>query len=303
MTQVRPFSRSDREQLTRLINAHIAALVPGFSLPTAAILSQLEREPGEYIVDAWVTQRSSLVGVESDRIVAAAHLRRYAGDVQVSETYRNAGEIAWFLYWPGHPEAGRTVLAAALRQLDEWKVRVAYADGALPITAAYGVSDAWPHIAERLLEAGFDDSDGQVEIQLAGQVHQIDEPGAAPVPGLTVQRSLGTLGTQFQAVLEGDAVGVFEVDDDLSRGGSMSRLTGWADVCNHWVSDGQRGLGIGSWLVRHAAAWLRLGGTNTLMTYVIEDEQGAASIRYWSRFGLRPINRTRRGWVRHLESG
>lgn len=145
MTQVRPFSRSDREQLTRLINAHIAALVPGFSLPTAAILSQLERQSGEYIVDPWVTQRSSLVGVESDRIVAAAHLRRYAGDVQVSETYRNAGEIAWFLYWPGHPEAGRTVLAAALRQLDEWKVRVAYADGALPITAAYGVSDAATH--------------------------------------------------------------------------------------------------------------------------------------------------------------
>jgi hypothetical protein len=42
---VRRFERGDREQVTALANAHIAAVVPNVSVQ--GLLSQLEREPGE----------------------------------------------------------------------------------------------------------------------------------------------------------------------------------------------------------------------------------------------------------------
>jgi GNAT superfamily N-acetyltransferase len=91
-------------------------------------------------------------------------------------------------------------------------------------------------------------------------------------------------------------VGTYEVDDDLTRGGANLAFAGWADECNHWVRDDLRGRGIGTWLVANAAAWLRLGGTTRLMAYVIDSDHTQAWIRYYSRYGLTPINRTSRGW-------
>jgi hypothetical protein len=58
---VRRFERGDREQVTALANAHIAAVVPNVSVSVQGLLSQLEREPGEFIVDPWVTERVALV--------------------------------------------------------------------------------------------------------------------------------------------------------------------------------------------------------------------------------------------------
>jgi hypothetical protein len=49
--QVRSFRRGDREQLTALVNAHIQAVVPGMSVSVNTVMSQLERDPGEFIVD------------------------------------------------------------------------------------------------------------------------------------------------------------------------------------------------------------------------------------------------------------
>jgi hypothetical protein len=53
--EVRPFRRGDREQLTALVNAHAAAVVPGLSVPVNTVMSQLEREPGEFIRREWVS--------------------------------------------------------------------------------------------------------------------------------------------------------------------------------------------------------------------------------------------------------
>lgn len=63
MVEVRP----DREQLARLVNAHIGAVVPGWTVPTSTLLAQLEREPQEYVVDPWVTERATFVAIERDR--------------------------------------------------------------------------------------------------------------------------------------------------------------------------------------------------------------------------------------------
>jgi hypothetical protein len=67
---IRLFQRSDREQVTALVNAHPAAILPGLSVSTNTVLGQFEREPGEYIVDPWVIERSTLVCELKQRIVA-----------------------------------------------------------------------------------------------------------------------------------------------------------------------------------------------------------------------------------------
>ncbi len=52
----------------------------------------------------------------------------------------------------------------------------------------------------------------------AGRIGGIAGPAGPPVSGLTLRRQVGTLGTAFQAVLDGEVVGLLEVDDDLTRG-------------------------------------------------------------------------------------
>jgi len=64
--QVRPFRRGDRDQLTRLVNAHAEAVVPGMSVSVNTVLGSLERQPGEFIVDPWVNERVTLVAEQRD---------------------------------------------------------------------------------------------------------------------------------------------------------------------------------------------------------------------------------------------
>jgi hypothetical protein len=91
--EVRRFHRRDRDQLTGLVNAHAAAVVPGMGVSVATVLGQLEREPGEFIVDPWVSERVTLVAEQRGRIAAAALLLRYASDERVSPSYRGVGDI------------------------------------------------------------------------------------------------------------------------------------------------------------------------------------------------------------------
>jgi len=298
MVEIRPFARGDREQLTRLASAHLAAAIPGGSIPASTMLSQLEHPLGEYVIGPWVTDLATLVAVERGRIVAAAHLRRYVDDERASPSYRNTGEIVWLLCWPEHLDAGRAVRDAALAHLTGWRLSAWYGDGSLPVPGAYGVSDAWPHIQRLYEEAGFDRRDGQIEVMYAGSLDGIAAPSDPPMRALVLRRQLGPLGTAFNAVLDGDIVGSYEVDDDLTRGGTNLAFAGWADECNHWVQEDLRGQGIGTWLVAHAAAWLRLGGTTRLLAYAIEDDTIDRCTSYYARYGLRPINRTIRGWRR-----
>ncbi len=301
MVEVRPFARRDREQLARLVNAHVAAVLPGGYVPPATLLADLEHPLGEFVIGPWVTDMATLVAIEADRVVAAAHLRRYGDDDRVSAGYRNAGEVVWLVHWPNHAGAGRAVLDGAIGHLVSWGVRVHLASGTLPCPAVYGVSDGWPHVRTLYQDAGFEPKDDQVEVVLAGLMSDISEAGGPPVAGLSLRRHVGTLGTTFTGVLDGEAVGMFEVDTDLTRGGTNLGAAGWADVCNHRVREDLRGRGIGTWLVRSAAEWLRLGGTTRLLAYAIEDEDLEARVRYFGRFGLRPVNRTTRGWTRHPE--
>ena len=305
MPEVRLFERHDRDALTTLANRHIAAVLPGGAVPIATLLSQMERDVGEYIVDPWVIDRCTIVAIEAQRVVAAVHLKRYGADEPVSASYRDAAEIAWCIADPSEVDAGRSALAAAMAQLTEWQARIWYADGGLPCLGVYGIPDAWPHVEHLLSDAGFTDDDGQIELVYAGDISSVAEPGPAPVEGVGLRRVVGPLGTSFEAWLNGQRIGLFEVED--CYGIANAQLTSWADEANHWVSDGHRGHGVGTWLVRHGCRWLRLGGKTRLLAYAVERRgQGLDPMEntpesctpYYARFGLTPITRTRRGWHR-----
>lgn len=207
-----------------------------------------------------------------ERVVAAAHLKRYGPAPRVSPGYADAGAVDWIICWPDHLDAGRLVLRAALGRLRGWRVRVWYVDGSLPCLGVYGISDSWPPVLALVGEAGFQDRDGQVEIVFAGRLADVEPPGPPPLDALVVRRVLGSLGTTFQAVVGDEVVGIFEVDDDHTRGGSVMGLDGWADEVNHWVRQGLRGRGLGSWLFRHGCAWLELGGTRRILLRAGERE-------------------------------
>src|SRR5262249_15797425 len=164
-TQVRPFRRSDREQLTHLVNAHAEAVVPGMSVSVSTVLASLERQPGEFIEDPWVAERVTLVAEQQNRIAAAAHLLRYFPDERAGEAARGAGEIRWLLYWPEAPTgnpwcpdatgAAQALIAACIGQLGRWGVTRQHAGGDLPVRGVYGVPEQWPHVRALYERAGF----------------------------------------------------------------------------------------------------------------------------------------------------
>jgi GNAT superfamily N-acetyltransferase len=293
---VRPFRRADRDQLTALVNAHIATVVPGWAVSAAVLLAQIERDPAQYVTEPWVDDRATLVAEVDGRLVGAAHLRRYRDDADVGPDWRGAGEIAWLVCWPAHEAAGDALLAACVRSLGIWGVRRCFADGDLPTPATYGIPDAWPHVRRLLTRSGFDPRAEREEIQLAGGLDGVPEPGPAPLAGLALRRVVGTFGARFEGVLDGRVVGFVEAQDDHTRGGSLSRLDGWADLAELHVTEDLRGRGIGTWLVQHLVSWLRLGGTHRFLVALAGEDIGLEP--WMARFGWRRIGRSRRGWER-----
>jgi GNAT superfamily N-acetyltransferase len=298
--QVRPFRRPDRDQLTALVNAHIQAVVPGVSVSVNTVVSQLERDPGEFIVDPWVAERMSLVAEQRRRVVAAAHLLRFGAGEEVGESMRDAGEISWLLYWPeasywpDSMAAADALMAACLAQLRRWPVTRWYADGTLPAPGVYGLPEQWPHIRALYERAGFV-HDGHTEVVLLARVDQLPRPSEPPIPGLVLGRAVGINGTRLYGFIGDKVVGYIEVETNLAEGGRLAHLGGWADVGNLHVDEAYRRRGVATWLVGQAADWLRLARVDRLLDYAwVDEEDRLALLR---RVGFHELTRTTRGWV------
>jgi GNAT superfamily N-acetyltransferase len=297
--RVRPFRRADREQLTALVNAHVQAVMPGVSVSVNTVLSQLERDPGEFIVDPWVAERTILVAEQRGRVVAAAHLLRYGAGDEVGEGYRGTAEINWLLFWPrathwlDSEEAAGALMDACLAQLRSWGGDHWHADGALPAPGVYGVPEQWPHVRALYERAGFV-HDGHVEIVLLARVDELPQPAAPPLDGLRLRRSVGESGTRLSACLGEEVVGFIEVETNLAEGGRLAHLSGWADVGNLHVVEAYRRRGIATWLVGQAADWLRLARADRLLEYTWPEEQDLLALL--AGLGFRELTRTARGW-------
>ena len=292
MATIRAFRRSDREQLTALVNAHVAAVIPGVTVSVNALLNQLEREPDEAIVDPWVVERRTLVAVERDAIVGGAHLLRYGADERVSESYRDFAEIRWLVCRPG---GGAALLAESVRALREWRPARIGADGSLPAFGVYGVPATWPHIRELYVGAGFVQQ-GKTEILSSIALDRV--PAATPVAGLRLERSVGRNGTRFTAVGKSGAVGMIEVE---TNGGGVlfAQPSRWADVGNLCVAESHRRQGIASWLLAVAADWLRRAGATHLLAYAWPEQTD--ELGFYTASGFEELVRTERGWL--LEDG
>jgi GNAT superfamily N-acetyltransferase len=310
--QVRPFHRGDRQQLTDLVNAHAAAVVPGMGVSVSAVLSELERQPGEFIVDPWVSERATLVAEQRGRVAAAAHLLRYYADERAGEAYRGLGEIRWFLFWPeapaGNPywldatEAAEKLIAACIGQLEGWGVSRQGADGELPVPGVYGVPEQWPHIRGLYERAGFAHT-GHTEVVYLARVADLPHPAKSPIAGLSVRRSLGMNGTRLSAVVGEEVIGYIEVET-FEEGERLSRHGGWADVGNLRVTEQHRRRGVATWLLGQAADWLRLAQVERLLDYAWlegQDPTGQDDTGYRAFLagsGFLELTRTRRGWTR-----
>jgi GNAT superfamily N-acetyltransferase len=309
---IRPFRRSDRGQLTALVNAHAAAVIPGACASVRTVVSQLERQPDEFVTDPWVSDRAVLVAVQGQRIAAAAYLLRYFADDRGGEHYRDLGQICWFLYWPPDPAdspgapaaapAADALMAACLGQLARWGVAGQEAGGDLPVPGVYGVPEQWPHVAACYQRAGFAPT-GHTEVVYLAWTRDLARPADPPVAGLSACRTVGIAGTRLSAMLGGQAIGYLETEI-LDRDERSSRPGGWANLGTLHVAAEYRRRGVATWLLGQAADWLELARADRLLTYAWLDGRqlagpdDAAYRAFVTAAGFRELARTARGWSR-----
>jgi hypothetical protein len=297
---VRPIRRADRDQLTALVNAHAQAVVPGVVMSVNSVLSQLEAEPGEFIVDPWVDRRATLVAEQRGRVVAMAHLLHYRADGDVGESYRDVGEIRWLLCWPPAPfwpatdAAGDALAAAAVAWLQDSGARRLYADGALPAPGVYGLPEQWPHVHAVLRRAGFTPGE-HADLVLLADVSALPRP-PSPLAGLSVARTLGVNGTRFTAPLDEQPVGDLEVQQ-RGDAGRLVTQQGFADAGNLHVKPATDAAAsaLGCW------ARLPTGCTSATpigcwMDYCSPDDEGYRA--FLQHAGFHPLTHTTRGWER-----
>ena len=310
--QVRPFRRSDRDQLTSLVNAHAAAVVPGMAVSVNTVLTSLERRPGEFIEDPWVSDRATLVAEQQGRVAAAAHLLRYYPDERAGPSARDSGDISWLLFWPEAPAgnpfwtsataAADALIDACLGQLGRWGVAAENAGGELPVPGVYGIPEQWPHISDLYERAGFAHI-GHTEVVYLARVADLPAIAGPPIAGLSVRRSVGINGCRLSAALDDQVIGYIEVEI-LDEGERVARHGGWADVGNLHVAEQHRRRGVATWLLAQAADWLTLANVDRLLDYAWLEGTDPGGLSYDSyrgflpTAGFRELTRTRRGWTR-----
>jgi GNAT superfamily N-acetyltransferase len=309
--EVRPFRRGDRDQLTDLLNAHAAAVVPGMAVSVATVLGQLEREPGEFIVDPWVSERVALVAEQAGRIAAASLVLRYGSGLQVGPAYRGTGAIRWLVFWPEAPasanpywtdgtQAADKLIAACTGLLSGWDVTSQGAEGELPVPGVYGIPEQWPHIRALYERAGFVHT-GHTEVVYLATTGDLPHPAGPPLDALGISRTVGLNGTRLSAVLGEEVIGYIEVEI-LDRGERLPSHGKWADVGNLHVTDRYRRRGVATWLLGQAAGWLRLAQVDRLLDYADLDGRYDGYRAFLAASGFRELTRTKRGWTRQDSS-
>ncbi len=288
MVQIAPLDRSHMFQVMRLVNSHLNTVVPGWNLTPDYFWEHLKRNPREEVVDPWVVERKSIVGIVRDRVCAAAHLLRYGDDTR----WKGVGDIAWILFWPGEREIGEAVLTECRRQMDAWQVKDEKIWGnGLSVPICLGVPEVWPHIIGLMEQFGYSANEEVDESVYGGTLNGISAPGKPPVRGVTIDRDVGRLGTRFVVRLDGRNVGQCECISDLTEGGQLPALMGWAELSEVETSDSMRNKGIGSWVVRHAVEWLRLAKCDRVVLSVAREDEQAGAGRFYNRFGWMPLVR------------
>lgn len=283
-TRVRPFRRSDRQHLTRLVNAHVATILPGAQLSTQRILAQLEAEPEEIITDRWVDDRTCLVAEADGRPVAAMLLIHYAQDPATSEPLRGLACLRWLLGEVDHPQALDDLLVAAAAWARALGSPALAVDGVLPVPGCFGLPDSWQHVARALDRAGFDDGFDDLHT-LAATPRRASE-----VPAAT--RSVGHCGTRFTLTdAEGEAGHIEIESEDADR--SAYPGSGRYVVIGNLRTREEDAEAIRARLLVVAGDWCARAGAAQLLVDVPTAEE--STIPWWLAHGFERIGSCRRG--------
>ena len=260
------------DQLAALLSAHAAAALPGAAVTAETVAARLERDAGDFVLDAWIQARETLVAIVRDRVVAAGQLCRFADEPRVGDAYRGAAELRWFCFWPGERDAAAALLDRAIEHARPFSRF--HLTGDPPGVLVYGIPDAWPHVEALAREHGFDDDGGRTEVLLAAALTTLPGPESQ-----TTSRGVAWSG---DALLIADRARI-----EVAVEGRLGLLWGpFADDDRPVEPHAARRL----WL--EAFEWLRLAGCDRLVAALEEDEVEQAA-----GLGLRPITRLRRGWT------
>lgn len=295
---ITPYHPDHLPELRSLVNHHLNAVMPGWSLPTVYIEQHLTRNPRQPIIDPWVTERQTLVVVEKQRVVAATHLLRYGMDEAVGEHYWGAGDVAWLLAWNEHRAEATALLHAVQQQMERWNAARIFAwDSHLPTPIVTGIPDVWPHLHQVFRQAGFEPMPERSEALYGGWLRQIPLPVAPPVDGMAIQRTARRMwGVGFTVWLGDQEIGHCECVADLTEGGAVPSFRGWAELGELFIQEGWRGRGVGRWLVQHVVEWLRLAGCDRIVLSCAQDDEAAGAGRFYRRLGWDVFSRLQDGW-------
>jgi GNAT superfamily N-acetyltransferase len=103
-------------------------------------------------------------------------------------------------------------------------------------------------------------------------------------------------GTRFSAWLGDELAGFVDLAIDLTNGGALSRLASWSEIDTLHVAEAHRRRGVATWLIGHAADWLRLGHADRLIAYCWPEQTDM--LGFLVGRGWRELTRTERGWIR-----
>jgi GNAT superfamily N-acetyltransferase len=285
MVTVEPHRDLHLDQLQRLVNCHLAGVVPGWQLPAGIIAGSLRPLAGDSELDLWVAERHTLCAVEEGRLLGAAHVLRYTSRAAVGAGYRGAAELAWLLFWPESESAAQVLIDAARELVAGWgPTRVYACDTSLPVPVVSGVPESWPHV-----------SAADEQVLYGGRLPEVCPP-RPPVPGLEVRSAPDEPGQRFLAEHDGAEIGFLEWSPDLSCGGSLPALAGWAELCALRIREDWRGQGVGEWLVRRTVPFLRMVGVSRVVVTVAAREEQAGAGRFCRRLGWEPVVRLEQGW-------
>jgi GNAT superfamily N-acetyltransferase len=158
--------------------------------------------------------------------------------------------------------------------------------------------DETGHITRALETAGYAPRAGKEgEVVYGGPLDAALPQGSPSVAGLTLRRVMGKIdGACFLALVDGEVVGQCECATDLTRGGMLPALRSWGELSELEVNAAWRKRGIGTWLVRQAVAWHRLGGGERLVLSVTPEDEEAGAGRFYQRLGWQVLVRQRTGW-------
>lgn len=293
MPTIREFREEDLPQLTLLINLHITMLIPAWGLPSAFIRSHLDLNPEQNIIDPWVIERKTLLAFSGEKLVAAGHLLRYGTGEDVSESYHNTGDIAWFVFFPEFKEDAKALLDACLAAMREWGVlRIGAWDSGLPIPCTVGIYDKWPHLAQLFREAGFRPKPEREEAVWGGAIKRYRGGYAYALGGFSIiERE-----ERFIARMHGEQIGYCLVKSDLTHQGAVPALKDWAELYEIEVNADWRRSKIGTWLLLNAMSMLaRKDCKYIVFAVAIEDERAGAG-EFYRSMGWNLISRCEDGW-------